>query len=207
MGYRELAPGLWSDGDSSVRLNSVKEAQSGEIGFLIQGGHQLQSPVQVSPTGIVIGMESEVPPLDSGIPQATSSYIMNHVSIQTPDVDADHRWFTSFLGEHTVISDPSHFNPLDNRKAPEVHLWRDRDFYVTLRELPGEPRIDHVGWMAASQDLVDDAAEMLERLGLQIVMGPLYIDGSYLVHFRGPDGRTHDFFFPTSMLASVGGPQ
>ena len=130
-------------------------------------------------------------------------YLMNHVSIRTPKIAADHNWFTRLLGSNTVLADETHFNPLDNRMAPERHLWCSSDYYITLREYSGSSMIDHVGWMAGSTALVDSAAYLLDRLGFKTVLGPLYIDGSYLVHFRGPDERVHDFFYPTSELGKV----
>jgi predicted lactoylglutathione lyase len=53
----------------------------------------------------------------------------------------------------------------------------------------------HIGWELPSREDVDDVATTLQRIGWPIVYGPASVDGSYLVHFRGPDEAVHDVFY------------
>ncbi|HEX7241239.1 MAG TPA: hypothetical protein VF263_13275 [Longimicrobiaceae bacterium] len=150
-----------------------------------------------SPAGIRIGLTGGTP---HAVDTDVSSFLMNHVAIHVPDVGRERVWFETILGSCTVLERERAWEPVTRSYWPDVHLFRFPDFYITLRG--GFPRafVDHVGWMVDAPDRVEAVAEVLRRIGWPVLFGPEEVDGSYLVHFHGPDGRVHDFFYPTSSV-------
>jgi hypothetical protein len=194
--WKEMSAGLWSDGDSLVRIAAADEEPS--IGFTsdLPSG---DCPRLRTPSGLLIARDCSAPSFQRSASGGAQPYVLNHVSIRTPLIEEDHRWFRDLLGANTVLSKSENLSPLDGTVAPEVHLCSGDSYYITLRGSQ-ELRIDHVGWMARRRSLVDEAHALLTGLGWTTVWGPGDLDGSYLVHFRGPDGGVHDIFYPTEEL-------
>lgn len=198
--WKEVGAGLWSDGESFVRIGETGAGAA--IGFTCPAAADESGgdPGMVrTPSGLRIAART----LELAMGQREASrvlpYVLNHVSIRTPLIDDDHRWFRHLLGSTTVLSRSENRNPVDGSVAPEAHLCSGDSYYITLRG-SSHLGIDHIGWMARRRSLVDDAHRLITGLGWKTEWGPGDLDGSYLVHFRGPDGRVHDIFYPTEEL-------
>ena len=188
-GWVETTPFDWTDGESEISFSAGPE-----IGFIGTRGED--EGTRVSPSGMRIGM---------GVHRCESvaltlPYIMNHISLNVPNIEQEVEWYESLLGPSTVIARSSSWDPFQGRDLPDAHLFIRPNFYITIRGNFEQPAVDHVGWMACSPHYVDLAAKILTEIGWYILVGPKVIDSSYLVHFRGPDGRIHDFFYPEESL-------
>jgi hypothetical protein len=95
------------------------------------------------------------------------------------------------------------WEPVSGGFVADAHFVHVDGYYIVLRGRTGRPHLDHIGWMAASRTDVDMAHDIVRSIGWKTVIGPFEIDGSYLFHFRGPDGRVHDFFWPSEPLTRM----
>jgi hypothetical protein len=195
-GWRQASADVWSDGESAVRIGDP--GLGAAIGFSNPRQAGKGGNIVCTPSGLGIETRRSLG-AGSGNEGSSLPYVLNHASIRTPLIDEDHSWFRALLGATTVLSKIENRNPVDGSVAPEAHLCADDSYYVTLRG-SSQLRIDHIGWMARRRSLVDDAHLLIAGLGWKTVWGPSDLDGSYLVHFRGPDGRIHDIFYPTEEL-------
>lgn len=205
--WREVSPACWSDDISVVHL--VADAFGGPyFGFTETRGRDTSMRVSncddqslshgrplVTPSGISIAM---VPEPVGGINDR--SIIMNHVAWYTTSIDAESTWLSAFLGRQPILERGQAWEPIARAFIADRHFFESDGYYITLRHQESRSGWDHVGWMAASAKVVDDMASIIANLGWEILWGPDGIDGNYLVHFLGPDGRVHDFFWPEPAL-------
>lgn len=213
-GWEPTGPGTWSDGDARVTVRASSD--TAQVRFHVAGAQDVErlsrllgregQPVleATSPSGLRVTFALD--PSSCGerpSPTARRALVMNHVALLVADVRSEQRWFEQFLGPSTVLARDRAWDPVERRWQPDVHLYRDPAFYVTLRQGQGAAQVEHMGWMAASESIVDGVAAELRRIGWPIVVGPTTIDGSYLVHFRAPDGHVHDVFSPTAALLAA----
>jgi hypothetical protein len=193
-GWNEISDNLFSDGESSLTLRQRTEDPPA-LGFVFGGYNIDNAPVSlVSPSGILLNV-TERPAFMRSPTQ--NRMVMNHAAFQVPTVEDDRVWFEEVLGHCTVLARESVWDPIARTWWPDAHLFRPSDFYLTIRGNFTSSQVDHIGWMAYSMESIDDTAALLHKLGWPVLFGPEHIDGSYLVHFRGPDERVHDFFYPT----------
>lgn len=202
-GWRCRDDHVWSDGVSEI---FPRESRVEAFGFVTAATHPIRAAgidslpktaLRQSPAGLVL---SVVPAPNRGTPLTSGDFILNHVAINVGNIAAEAEFFENLLGRTTVLRRESAWNPVAEDYRPDVHLYRDDDFYITIRGGFTAPSLDHAGWMASTRIAVGGVALILKELHWPIVLGPLEIDGSYLVHFRGPDGLVHDFFCPTAKL-------
>lgn len=193
-GWKEVENNLFTDGESSLTL--IQEAGAPPaLGFVFAGEEGKRAPVTlVSPSGLRLKIVERPPYMQS---PAQSQMVMNHAAFQVPEVEAERRWFEEMLGSCTVLARDSVWDPVAKTWWPDAHLFRPPDFYLTIRGNFTATQVDHIGWMTSSMQSIDEVAALLHELNWPVLFGPEHIDGSYLVHFRGPDGRVHDFFYPT----------
>ncbi len=161
------------------------------------GGPHAGSLVLTSPNGIRFGCELQEEVQD----QIISPYIMNHCALDVPELRAERAWFEELVRAAAVMARTSAWEPIVGAYLADCHVARLPDFYIAIRERPGTARINHIGWMAQESARVDEAAVIVAELGWPILFGPAQIDGSYLFHFRGPDGGVHDFFWVSEELS------
>ena len=200
-GWSEVSHNLFSDGESSLALNQ-RPGDPPALGFVFGGHAADHAPVSlVSPSGILLNITERPAFMRS---PAQNRMVMNHAAFQVPKVEDDRIWFEEVLGHCTVLARESVWDPVARTCWPDAHLFRPPDFYLTIRGNFTSTQVDHVGWMTYSMESIDDIAALLHELGWPVLFGPKHIDGSYLVHFRGPDERVHDFFYPTPAVMPQG---
>jgi hypothetical protein len=118
-------------------------------------------------------------------------YNMNHIAYSTNNLDAIVKGFKAHPG--SLFHDGVGWDPIVNASIRTVHFYEPGRFYVTLRESSKPLSVHHIGWECIDPQSVDLAEAILQQHGF-----PTFwkgeIDGSYVLHFRGPDGNIHDFF-------------
>lgn len=213
--WRRAGSGSWTDGWTVVELSSVSGGRP-RFGFsargpgaslpptiLPRGGERRAREADVmTPASIPVRFRApECDPCDATGPFTLR---MNHVSVNVGDVARERRWYEQVLGPSTVLARDAAWEPVSRRFVRDAHLFRSPWYYLTIRESQGPPGVDHVGWMADEPGAIDRLAEVVAGLGWKVVYGPAEVDGSYLVHFEGPDGNVHDFFCPLAELKEQG---
>lgn len=216
-GWEQLQPAIWSDGVSLVILNSAKSAKI-EAGLYVPALPRAKNAIDGfrflfgSPSS---GIERALLPSEPtrlkettkywlGLQRRVSSkraFVMNHVAINLPDLDLAAGRVAAVLPNSLILKRTKAWEPVSQDFVSDAHFYRGRDFYITLREKGRVPEVDHVGWWCRRPQDVDSIVALLKKLKWPILWGPQEIDGSYLVHFQGPDGRIHDFFCPSKTLA------
>ena len=202
-GWREDNDGSWTDGCTRVIVEPPHWPSIG-IGFYrdSSAGDDAgcgQVEYDATPSGIPVRFTSQ---LDSTPLPTASQFLLNHVAVNVSNVNVDGHWFQERLGQSAILAREGAWNPVTRDFRPDLHLFRHPSFYITLRGGFAEGHIDHIGWMTSERGLVNEAAGLIRDLGWQTIVGPLEIDGSFLVHFRGPDHRVHDFFCPNPSITS-----
>lgn len=204
-GWTRASDGTWTDGDGFLRcVTHPAMARMPTVAFRYlapparsgQRAHGASEEL-MSPSGLIIGID-----VSGRQACAPSTYTLNHAAFRVPEVAAERKWFETVLGSCTVLERDSTWDPVAQTYWPDAHLFRPPDFYVTLRGGFESAAIDHVGWMTDTAAAVDAVARTLRRIGWPILFGPASIDESYLVHFCGPDGAVHDFFYPQPSIVS-----
>jgi hypothetical protein len=207
-GWRSVAASIYSDGESFVSLSASSEVKP-SVGFVLA-----EQPPEAATEHLLMAERLRgrvgIPGLElqpnSSLRRKSSElqprFLMNHAAFQVPDVNSARASLEEFLGDCTILARASTWDPVARTSWPDAHLFRPPDFYITLKGGFVSSRVDHVGWMTDSVAAVDHAAALLGRLHWPILFGPTTLDGSYLVHFRGPDSLIHDFFFPTDSIVS-----
>lgn len=199
-GWRLTSPGVWTEGTSTVRCEPG--LGEGFPRFSLTGpsetGRSARGDVRTVRTPAGIGIDLiEQSSIDC---ESESPILMNHVAVHVPELDPERRWYEALLGRCTVLERERAWEPVTEAFHADAHLFRSPNFYITLRGGFERAFVDHIGWMVDTPDRVDFIAGILRRIEWPIVFGPDEIDGSYLVHFRAPDGRVHDFFYPTACV-------
>jgi hypothetical protein len=203
LGWKRNDCGNWSDGDNQLIVEPGRTLTAKPpIIVLAEPGmdaddRATRGAALISPNGI------EVRIVAGGVSQATGHrpgrYCMNHVALHVPNLLAEREWFETLLHTRSVLARDSIDDPIAGR-CSDAHLARSSDFYITLRGPFTPAEVNHIGWMAANREDVVTAAKVLTAIGWPIVLGPVTVDQSFLVHFVGPDGHIHDFFCPMESL-------
>ncbi len=126
-----------------------------------------------------------------------SAFNLNHVAIDFATADAGlvRQLKTAEIG--TFLRRELRYDPTVGAAVETEHLVSGQTLYLTARfpsALKPPLEISHVGWQVSDIATVERAAALLRSLDWPIVFGPDVVDGSLLVHFRGPDDRVHDVF-------------
>jgi hypothetical protein len=212
--WRQLGPD-WTDGVRRISPAGPALQSALVFGVAAPAWEAFARRGSAAPGGGVVAHGNEIIDLHSpsGVPlrlvrmqlaeDLHLPYVLNHCAIDVTDLNAEKRWYEYWLKCPAWLQRGDGWDPVAQRRIADAHLFSDPDFYITLRGVQGGRGLDHVGWMAVERDLVDQAAELLQRVRWPIVLGPTEIDGSYLVHFRGPDGEVHDFFHPAPELRQL----
>jgi hypothetical protein len=191
IGWREIAIGTWTD-----EASALSDSLNANFAF----SNCAETHSARTPAGLRVDFDRR-----GCVPLESREFVMNHVSINVRNVDSERGWFEGCLGSDAVIlARASAFDPIKQDYQADAHLFNRPNFYITIRGTSDNPSVDHCGWMTASSAGVDRAATILHKLKWPIVLGPTTLDGSYLVHFEGPDGHIHDFFHPAPELDRLG---
>lgn len=178
--------GVWQGSGGGLRAGGSDAADQVRVGaeggaFQI-GAHGIRATAQ--PGG-------DAPqPVDLSIPS------LIHVAINSP-FDAGSEAFEQAFRRSTGVFLPrqARFDPAEGKDIEAMHCTIPGQFYLTQRYLPvAQTRLDHIGFECADRALVDQCQRAVQAADLEIVVPPGELDGSYLFHFRGPDGRVHDFY-------------
>lgn len=220
-GWECLGEGLWSDGDGCVEFD-VADTREPEVTFILERDANKDRPVVSRLRSGILGSGmgekgSSITPIrtHSGLvvrfvtsmiattSQSRLPYTLNHAAFRVLDTRLEQSWWEDLCGQCTILDRENTWDPVARVYWPDVHLFSDPDFYLTIRGGFEKPEVDHVGWMAESVEAVDAASRAIADSGWPIAFGPEEIDGSYLVHFRGPDCRVHDIFFPLEVVRNA----
>jgi len=125
-------------------------------------------------------------------------YILNHVAVNVSDLEAEQKWWQALLNAEPALSVKQGWDPIINGPLDAIHFYKSPFFYITLRGQ--EPvGLHHIGFEARDKGAVLDAKEILKKIDWEIYWEGA-IDESYVLHFKGPDGRIHDFFSASDEL-------
>jgi hypothetical protein len=207
--WRQSENEIWTDDVSTIELSKTLTQQAA-FGFKtddkqqwirIAGMANSQKIELTSPSGVLVSFEflQKFSPFLTAMP----TLIMNHVAINVTCLNAEQQWYETLLGPSTVLSRNHVWEPVSRRYIHDAHLFRSPHFYIALREAKKVSKLDHVGWMCNSKQRVNEIYHIVKKISWPVIFGPEELDQSYLFHFEGPDGRIHDFFFPTDALPSV----
>lgn len=150
---------------------------------------------------LVIGAQSsrlreiEAPPSPTIFNATTPS--LCHVAIDVGQSDLSISTLLTECGVPVLIPRERRFDPAVGADVDAEHFYVRNRLYLTQRfsaDVLAGPRLAHVGMEFAARDDIDQVHTLLQRIGWPIVVAPVVVDGSYLVHFEGPDGRVHDAY-------------
>jgi hypothetical protein len=190
-GWRRGANGLWTGGGAVLLDGRAPGSMRIDIDILQTSGNKR---ISVGDDHFhVADMESATPPTLSD----ATAFNLNHVAINfRPDNTALVECLKA--GETDIFLERERrYDPTVDALVDAEHLVSDDTLYLTARFLPTLRRgseLSHVGWQVKDRGTVQRTAALLRGLDWPIVFGPDIVDGSFLVHFRGPDNRVHDVF-------------
>ena len=103
-----------------------------------------------------------------------------------------------------VLNREKRFDPILNRNIETAHYYLESGIYLTEKyEKDGFGlSVDHIGFECTRSDQVNSIFSIMQKIEWPVLFGPEWIDGSYVLHFGGPDGRVHDFYYVGPMLNS-----
>lgn len=132
---------------------------------------------------------------------SVSPYLLNHVAVSVENIDKESEWWKDLFQCKEVLKVDQGFDPIVNGSLNTYHLYKEKELYVTLREqLPiGE---HHFGFEITEENKISECKDILGKVGWPIFWEGM-IDQSYVIHFTGPDGLIHDFFYPNANLKRI----
>jgi len=189
-GWHPSGDDSYSNGQEVFDFNQVATAP---IFYISED--ELSARFSISPSRLTISHE-----LSSGSLKAEGiEYILNHAAVTVEDLDAEEIFWKETLGVKPIIRTNDAWDPIVNGPLNTTHFYKPGSFYLTLRKEEPAGKVHHIGWETRTKDLVLSAKRVLQE-----IKWPIFwegdIDGSYVVHFKGPDGRIHDFFCPSQRL-------
>jgi hypothetical protein len=185
-------PSLWTDGTSII------DDQSGLFSVCmgeqdISGEKHIHHYIKTAPSGFFFG-------IDTGIPdQEKLPYKMNHFAYYAEDLEMEAEWMRIFLGHEPVLNVEQEYDPILQGPLDAVHFYDPLNYYVTIRRQDPRGELHHFGWETVDLETITEAREILAEINWPIAWEG-DIDGSYVVHFKGPDNRIHDFFYVSEDL-------
>ena len=133
-----------------------------------------------------------------------SLFELDHISINSARFDQDIIAWTEFLREQPVLESERSWSVADEALVTAAHFFSPNIPYITIRDwsnaIGGGSDLDHIGFRCVTGDAIDEAFGLVQSLGWECLSAPQNLDGSVLFHFRGPDRRVHDFFYPIAYL-------
>jgi catechol 2,3-dioxygenase-like lactoylglutathione lyase family enzyme len=129
---------------------------------------------------------------------------INHLSITVSDLDAAMRFFgplLDFLGytdrEWGADSGTRLTININPALGAAFNIWEAKGELARHRFEVYEPGLHHVAFNADTHDEVDQMADLVRRLGGEVIAGPgefpYAVGGYYAVYFLGPDGLKFEF--------------
>jgi hypothetical protein len=180
-GWTKDKNGLWKGTGATCRDNQANHLMQ------MNGKMSLQTllPKQIQ-------LSDEVP--SSPVAQL-SGVQLNHFAVTVPDLDGVEAQAWSRLLDNTqVLRTNKKWDPILEGPLSATHLYVAGSYYVTLREDPAQPMcLHHIGWECKDTEALQAAKRALREAGITTYWEG-EIDGSYVIHFEGPDGKIHDFF-------------
>jgi hypothetical protein len=122
--------------------------------------------------------------------------LLNHAALDVPFADQATARLFAKDDEPRFLSRAERHDPSVGHSVVAEHLVAPKGDYLTIRYLPDvtHPRLSHLGFQFQDLGEFDKHCEIVARSGWPIVVGPFEIDGSMVLHFKGPDGMIHDLF-------------
>ncbi len=133
---------------------------------------------------------------------SASPYRLNHVALSVRNIDSEAAWWKGLFQCKEVLRVNQGFDPIVNGPFNTLHMYKEGELYVTLREQEPDGDIHHLGFELTEERFIDAARGILKEIGWSIFWEGM-IDESYVLHFIGPDKRIHDFFYPNAHLKSL----
>lgn len=181
--------GRWSDGATLLKDN----AQFFSISlrdYPIIGTENYET--LTSPEGAKISVRKDA---------SERKYSLNHFAIEVNKIGGrEEKFWANLLKCKDVLRVIQNWDPLIDAPMNAVHFYKPGELYVTLREgKVAKTRFHHMGFEAATKQDVLKAKSVFQKIGWEIFWEGM-IDGSYVLHFRAPDGLIHDVFCPEDKL-------
>lgn len=195
--FLNFLPG-WSEKRAGQMVGSGAEislhSDSGRISVCVVSGSTRRGyrAFKITPDSL---KEIDVPDIDLKRKYCSSKAVLNHLAIDVPLDDDD--TIKLFENSMTVfLPKKERYDPAVKKSICAEHLIGPDGDYLTLRYVPeaATPRLSHVGFQFESLADLMNHKQILNKAGWPIVVGPEVIDGSMVIHFKGPDGLIHDLF-------------
>ncbi|GAB5456339.1 MAG: hypothetical protein Hens2KO_25680 [Henriciella sp.] len=178
--------GVWQGSGGGLRAGGSPSEEQVLVGA---GQDQFQIGAQGITASKHIGGDA-LRPVDLSIPS------LIHVAINSP-LQAGSEDFERAFRRSTGVLLPraARYDPAEATEIEAMHCTIPGQFYLTQRYFPIEQTgLDHIGFECLDPAHVEQCQRAVQAADLEIVVPPGELDGSYLFHFRGPDGRVHDFY-------------
>ena len=135
---------------------------------------------------------------DQKFPKARFEISANHLAFATSDIEGLTKVWTEKLGEEPLFEAKNVLDPILNDYIDMVHFYKRSQFYVTLIDdkNAGFQDYNHFGFEVGSNEELKVIQGVLEKNLKYEIDWVGDITGSRVVHYTGPDNRTHDFFVP-----------
>lgn len=114
---------------------------------------------------------------------------LRHLALKVVDLEKSKDFYTRLFGMR-VVWQPDPDNVYLSSGCDNLALHRVTPDRVNPDEIQGEQRLDHLGFIAASPEEVDRAAEVLAAQGIPLRHPPrTHRDGSRSLYFSDPDAN------------------
>ena len=122
-----------------------------------------------------------------------------HVALQVQDMEKSRAFYQGILGMK-VVWEPDPYNIYLSLGSDNLALHQGA-------EAPSGPQhLDHIGFIAASQDDVDAMEKRIRQFGIPIVKPVrLHRDGSYSFYIDDPDGNRVQILYEPHIAMRGGG--
>jgi len=186
--------------DTNERSFGFVLASESELERIINYTHAVRSDekfVATSPGGVLYHILYS-PEAKEG--EKNQNYILNHVALSVRDAEKEKRYWREVLQSEPVLDTGCPYDPVEDKSIKTIHLYEQSAFYITLREEdPRGAHMHHIGWELPDNDYLKKAHSFLKNIGWK-VRWKGEIDKSDIIHFEGPDGHVHDFFYTREEL-------
>ena len=157
---------------------------------LVSGGEMVESP-----SGIEVMVRGNF--RDGS--KKTGDYTLNHAAVTVSNINVEGIWWRELLGTECVLETDQEYDPLIDGPLNTKHFYKPPNFYITLREENPSGIVHHIGWEANNIASLHQVKEILKIIKWPVIWEGS-IDKSYVIHFKGPDERIHDFFSTSDVL-------
>lgn len=185
--WKQLDDNRFTDGVNIFRQNAKQFSFELEVHDFTQSDE-----IVTSPGGITIPVRREKTIADN--------FSLNHIAVSVKSIPTEREWWEDLFDCREVLYVEQGWDPLIDGPLTALHLYRENQLYVTLRQDENEEsQVHHFGFEVKHNSDIEYTRKILNKIGWKIEWEGV-IDNSLVLHFRGPDGLVHDVFCTEKFL-------